>query len=77
MGSTISHCRDGLPLPMKVRPDVSASLAAGFAYEPRLDVGQPDAIRPLAARRWAWVDSRCLVYASIWANLMLGARDAS
>jgi hypothetical protein len=31
---------------MKVRPDISASLATSFAYEPRLDVGQPDVVGP-------------------------------
>jgi hypothetical protein len=34
---------------MKVRPDVSASRAAGLAYEPRLEIGKPDVIRPLIA----------------------------
>jgi len=32
---------------MKVRPDVSASLAAAFANEPGLEIGEPDVIRPL------------------------------
>jgi len=32
---------------MEVRPHVSASLAAGFAYEPRLEIGKPDVIWPL------------------------------
>ena len=31
---------------MEVRPDVGASLAAGFADEAGLDIGQPDLIRP-------------------------------
>jgi hypothetical protein len=32
---------------MKVRPDVGTSLAAGFAHEPRLEIGKPDVIGPL------------------------------
>lgn len=43
---TIAHRRDWRLAPMKVRPDVSTSLATSFAYEPRLDLGQPDVIRP-------------------------------
>lgn len=31
---------------MKVRPDVSASLAAGLANEACLEIGNPDVIRP-------------------------------
>ena len=42
-----SHRRDRWPLPMKVRPDVSASLAATFANKPQLEIGKPDVIRPL------------------------------
>jgi hypothetical protein len=36
----------GLPLPMKIRTDISASLATGLAREARLDVAQPNVIRP-------------------------------
>ena len=32
---------------MEVRPDVGASLAAGFADEAGLDIGESDVIRPL------------------------------
>ena len=31
---------------MKIPPDICAALAAGFADEPMLDVGQPDMIGP-------------------------------
>ena len=31
---------------MPVRPDISASLAAGLTDKPRLELGQPDVIRP-------------------------------
>jgi hypothetical protein len=31
---------------MKVRPDVSASLAAGLANEPRFQIGEPDVVGP-------------------------------
>jgi hypothetical protein len=31
---------------MKVRPNIGAPLAAGRAYEPRLEIGKPDVIRP-------------------------------
>jgi hypothetical protein len=43
---SIAHRCDGWPLPMKVRSDVSSSLAAGRAYEPRLKIGQPDVVGP-------------------------------
>ncbi len=36
----------GLLTPIKVRPDVSPSLAAALAYEPRFQIGEPDVIRP-------------------------------
>jgi hypothetical protein len=32
--------------PMPIRPDISAAVTAGLAGEPRLDIGQPDVIRP-------------------------------
>jgi hypothetical protein len=38
---------NGQSLPMKVRPNVGASLAAGLAYEPRLEIEKPDVIGPL------------------------------
>ena len=34
-------------VPVKVRPDVGASLAAGFANEPCFQIGEPDVIKPL------------------------------
>jgi hypothetical protein len=43
----IAHRSDRRPFPMKVRPHVGASLAAGLTYEPRLQIGKPDVIRPL------------------------------
>src|SRR6266478_3151175 len=44
----IAHRRDRRRLvPMKVRPNVGTSLAAGLANEPRLEIGQPETIRPL------------------------------
>jgi hypothetical protein len=46
MGSAIAHCRDGLPLPMEVRPDIGASFAARVADEATFDIGEPDVIRP-------------------------------
>ena len=44
---TIAHRRDRILVPIKVRPDVGAFLAAGFAYEPCFQIGEPDVIRPL------------------------------
>jgi hypothetical protein len=46
MALAITHRCDNLPIPVEVRPDVSPSLAAGLADEPRLEIGQPDVIRP-------------------------------
>jgi hypothetical protein len=43
----VAHRFDRRRIPMKVRPDISPVLSAGFAYEPRLDIGKPDVIRPL------------------------------
>ena len=40
---------DGGPVPVEVRPHVSAALAAGRANEARLDIGQPDIIGPAIA----------------------------
>src|ERR1700756_2998042 len=44
---TIAHRRDRIFVPVKVRPNVGAFLAAGFAYEPRFHIGEPNVIRPL------------------------------
>jgi len=44
MGSTIAHRRHRLLVPMKIRADVGASLAAALAYEARLEIGEPDVI---------------------------------
>jgi hypothetical protein len=41
--------RAGLPIPIEIRADVSASLAADLAGEARLDIGQPNIIRPSVA----------------------------
>jgi hypothetical protein len=43
------HRLTGLPLPIKIRADIRASLAASLTGEPRLDVGQPHVIRPPVA----------------------------
>jgi hypothetical protein len=43
---TIAHHRDRRLIPIEVRPDVGASLVTGFAYEPRLEIGEPDVIAP-------------------------------
>jgi hypothetical protein len=42
----IAHRGDVRLVPMKVRPDVGASLAAGLAHEAWLKIGKPDVIRP-------------------------------
>jgi hypothetical protein len=44
---TIAHRRDRILVPVKIRPDVGSSLAAGFANEPPFQIGEPDVIRPL------------------------------
>jgi hypothetical protein len=36
----------GIFLPMEIRADIGALLAAGLAGKQRLDIGQPDVIRP-------------------------------
>jgi hypothetical protein len=41
MAPATAHRRRG-----KIRPDVGASLAAGLADEARLQIGEPDVIRP-------------------------------
>jgi hypothetical protein len=33
-------------VPIEIRPDVGASLAAGLAHEARLKIGEPNVIRP-------------------------------
>jgi len=43
----ITHRRDWRLVPMKVRPDVGASLAAGLADKPGLEIRKPDVISPL------------------------------
>jgi hypothetical protein len=39
----------GFYFPVEIRADISASLAANLAGESGLDIGQPNAIRPLVA----------------------------
>jgi hypothetical protein len=39
----------GLLLPMEIWADIGASLAANLAGKARLDIGQPDVIRPSVA----------------------------
>src|ERR1700730_11671188 len=38
--STIAHSADCCPVPLEIRPHVSAAFAAGLAYEPRLEIGE-------------------------------------
>jgi hypothetical protein len=42
----IAHRRDRRLVPMKVRPNIGPSLAAGLAEEARLEVGQPHVVSP-------------------------------
>jgi hypothetical protein len=44
---TIDDRRDRILVLVKVRPHVSAFLAAGFAQEPCFQIGVPEAMRPL------------------------------
>ena len=44
--SSIPHRRDRLLIPIEIRPDIGAALAAGRADKARLDVGEPDIIGP-------------------------------
>jgi hypothetical protein len=37
----------------KVGPHISAAFVAGFAEEPRLDIGEPEIIRPRQSRTHA------------------------
>jgi hypothetical protein len=46
MALPVAHHRDRLLVPIKVRPDISPSLAAGTADEPRFQIGKPDVVRP-------------------------------
>ena len=45
----VAHRRDGRLVPMKVRPNVDASLAAGLAHEARFQTREPNGIRPRSA----------------------------
>jgi hypothetical protein len=47
--SSVTHRRDQRLIPVKIRPDVSAFLAARLAGKLGLNVRQPDVIRPLIA----------------------------
>jgi hypothetical protein len=49
IGSNGNLRAPGLCLPMEIRADISASLTAGLAGELRLQIGQPDVIRPSVA----------------------------
>jgi hypothetical protein len=51
--------RNAHPVPVKVRPNVSTSLAARCAYKPRLDIRKPNIIGPPVA------DNRDVVAAAI------------
>jgi hypothetical protein len=42
----IANRSDGRLIPMEVRPDVGAALAAGPAHEARFQIGEPGVIRP-------------------------------
>jgi hypothetical protein len=45
--SPIAHHADLFPAPIEVRPYVCAALPAGLADKSRLNIGQPEIIRPL------------------------------
>jgi hypothetical protein len=81
MALAIAHSRYGLLVPMKVRPDVSASLAAAFADEAGLNIGEPDVVRPLVRAdrdRVAAVIVRAIDQDAAHAGLAhLGERDLS
>ena len=44
--SAIAHAAGRLTVPIEIRPDIGAALAAGVADKPRLQIGQADVIRP-------------------------------
>ena len=60
----VTHRRDDVPIPIEVRPDVSATLAAGRAGEARLDVGEPEIVGPsnCADRERVGCSDGCAIY---------------
>ena len=44
--SAIAHAAGRLTVPIEIRPDIGAALAAGVADKPRLQIGQADVIQP-------------------------------
>jgi hypothetical protein len=46
----IAHRRDGWLVPMEIRPDINACLAADPADETWIEIGEPNIIRPCDPR---------------------------
>jgi hypothetical protein len=58
-GKSRAPARAGLHVPIEIRPDIGAAPAASLTGKPRLNIGQPDVIRPSIAA------DRCVVAAMI------------
>jgi len=46
MVATIAHHGNCRPVPVEVRPHLGATVAAGLAHKPRLEIGQPEIVGP-------------------------------